>query len=98
MEQLNVAEGQKILIFHRGPLVFVFNFNAQQSFTDYRFGVPQACDYRLALNTDHPDFGGFGSVAEGQQYPIQPQEMHGRKQSVQIYVPARTAQVLAPVD
>ncbi len=96
MEELNVADDQKMLIFYRGPLVFAFNFHPTQSYTDYRFGVPRRCDYRVVLNTDDPAFGGFGSVAAGQEYPMQDEPFHGRDQSVQIYIPARTAQVLAP--
>ena len=81
-----------------GPLVFVFNFHPSQSYPDYRFGVPRPCDYRMVLNTDAPAFGGFGTVPAEQTYPVQKETFHGRKQSIQIYIPARTAQVLAPVE
>jgi 1,4-alpha-glucan branching enzyme len=97
MEQLNVVEGQKVLIYHRGPLVFVFNFHPTQSYADYRYGVPQHRDYRMVLNTDDRVFGGFGAVPQEQVYPIQDHIAHGRQQSIQIYLPARSAQVLAPI-
>jgi len=98
MEQLNVAEGQKVLMYYRGPLVFAFNFHPTQSYTDYRFGVPRGCDYHIVLNTDDLAFGGFNSAPSSQIYPIQQHPAHGRPQSIQIYIPARSAQVLAPAD
>lgn len=98
MEQLNVVESQKVLIFYRGPLIFAFNFHPTQSYTDYRFGVPRSADYRVVLNSDDPAYGGFGSVPADQVYPKQDNPTHGRPQSIQVYLPARSAQVLAPVE
>lgn len=43
----------------RKDLIFVFNFNPKQSFTDYGFLVP-AGTYEVILNTDNPDYGGNG--------------------------------------
>ncbi|NOX57526.1 MAG: 1,4-alpha-glucan-branching enzyme [Planctomycetes bacterium] len=97
-EQLNIDEAQKVLIFRRGPLVFVFNFHPTASYEHYRFGVPDATDYRVVLNTDAESLGGFGAVPPDQVYPKQVQIAHSRSQSVQAYLPARTAQVLAPVE
>ena len=76
--------------------MFAFNFHPQQSYADYRLGVPEPADYRLVLNTDDPAFAGHGAVAAKQAYPLQRVECHARPQSVQIYLPARTALVLAP--
>jgi 1,4-alpha-glucan branching enzyme len=97
IEQLMVHEHDRLLAYRRGPLVFVFNFHPTQSYTDLRIPVPDPKDYRLVLDTDAPPFEGFGRVAAQVTYPKQDVETHGRKQSVQIYLPSRTAQVLAPV-
>jgi len=97
IEQIHVHEDDKLLVFRRGPLVFVFNFHPSRSYPDYRIGVPDSNDYRLTLNTDDFWFGGHGIVPAGQYYPWQSVGFHGRNQSIQIYIPARTAQVLAPV-
>jgi 1,4-alpha-glucan branching enzyme len=53
-------------------------------------------NYRVVLNTDNKAFEGFGLVQEGVVYPKQDVPMYGRQQSVQIYLPSRSAQVLAP--
>ena len=97
IEQLLCHEDTKQLVFRRGPLVFVFNFHPTQSFTDLRIPVPDPRDYRVVLNTDSKQFEGQGLVAEFQTYPRQSIPMYMRDQSIQIYLPARTAQVLAPV-
>lgn len=97
IEQLYVHEEMRLLVYRRGPLVFVFNFHATQSYTDLRLPVPDPVDYWIALNTDGADFGGNGSVDGGVTYLRQPSEYAGRQQSVQVYLPARSAQVLRPV-
>lgn len=96
IEQLACHEDTRQLVYRRGPLVFVFNFHPTESYTDLRIPVPDPRDYRVVLNTDDKVFEGFGGVPEGQTYWKQPVPMYGRDQSVQIYLPARTAQVLAP--
>jgi 1,4-alpha-glucan branching enzyme len=96
VEQLLLHDGDKVLAYRRGPLVFVFNFHPSQSFTDYRIPVPDGKDYKLVLNTDEKRFEGFGLVAEGVTYWKQEYPMYGRGQSVQMYLPCRSAQVIGP--
>ncbi|MDB5333962.1 MAG: glgB, partial [Phycisphaerales bacterium] len=97
IEQLLVHEEMKLLVYRRGPLVFVFNFHPTASYTDLRIPVPDPHDYALALNTDAKAFEGEGRVVEGMVYPWQHVPCWGRNQSVQIYLPNRSAQVLSPV-
>jgi 1,4-alpha-glucan branching enzyme len=97
IEQLALHEDTKQLEYRRGPMVFIFNFNTHESFTGLRLPVPDACDYKLVLTTDAKDFGGPGLVQEDMIYPWQHVPMYGRNQSIQIYIPARSAQVLVPV-
>jgi 1,4-alpha-glucan branching enzyme len=87
-----------LLFARRGPLVFAFNFHPTRSYPGCRIGVPDAADYRLWLNTDDLFVGGHAIVQTGQVYPIQAVAFDGRPQSVQIYLPARTAQVLETVS
>lgn len=97
IEQLLIHEEMKLLIYRRGPMVFAFNFHATSSYADLRIPVPDPKDYRLILNTDAKSFSGLGRVADEQVYPLSRTPAHGRQQSVQIYLPSRTAQVLMPV-
>ncbi len=97
-EVIHTDEACKMIVCRRGPLVFVFNFHPSDSHPNYRIGVPEPSDYKLILNTDDFWFGGHGIVATGQIYPQQNQPIQGRNQSIQVYVPTRTAQVLAPTS
>jgi 1,4-alpha-glucan branching enzyme len=97
VEQLLVDEGARLLVYRRGPLVFAFNFHPTRSYPDLRVPVPDDVDYRVVVDTDRPEFEGFGRVAADLVYPVQRIPLHGRAQSLQIYLPNRTAQVLAPV-
>jgi 1,4-alpha-glucan branching enzyme len=97
IEQLWVHEDQKQLIYRRGPLVFAFNWHPTNSYSDWRIPVPDATDYKLVLCTDAACYGGPGLVKEDMTFPWQKSPFHGRQQSIQVYVPARSAIVLAPV-
>jgi 1,4-alpha-glucan branching enzyme len=97
IEQLALHEDTRQLVYRRGPLVFIFNFHTTESYAGLRLPIPDPCDYHLVLNTDAKEFGGAGSVEEGMVYPWQHVPMYGRNQTIQIYLPARSAQVLAPV-
>jgi 1,4-alpha-glucan branching enzyme len=96
IEQLMLHEDQKILAFRRGPLVFIFNFHPAWSQADFRVPVPDAKNYKVVLNTDDPEFEGPGLCAREMTYPKQDVPMYGRDQSIQIYIPSRSAQVLQP--
>ena len=88
-------DGDQILAYTRGDLLFVFNFNPTQSFTDYGFIVKQGA-YDVVLNTDAKEFGGNGladdSVRHFTNYdPIYEQDGKGW---LKLYIPARSAVVL----
>ncbi len=96
IEQMLVHEDTRQLVYRRGPLVFAFNFHPTESFANLRIPVPDNTDYTVVLATDEEAFDGYGRNKTGNDYPIQRVEMYGRGQSIEIYLPARTAQVLAP--
>lgn len=97
IEQLAIHEDTRQVVYRRGPLVFVFNFHPTESYHDLRIPVPDPADYTIILNTDNKRFEGHGLVDESVTYWKQPVPMYGRDQSIQIYLPCRSAQVLAPV-
>ncbi|KAF8921753.1 alpha-1,4-glucan branching enzyme, partial [Haplosporangium bisporale] len=55
-------ESDKVLAFDRAGAVFIFNFHATNSFTDYRIAVPEPGKYRILLNSDEARFGGHDRV------------------------------------
>ncbi len=96
VEFLFIHEEAKQLVYQRGALLFVYNFHPTASYRNWRVPVPNKTDYRLILNTDEPIYGGRGNVSGEMSYPCQAIAMHPHTQSIQLYVPARSAQVLAP--
>ena len=85
-------EGDQVVAFMRGDLLFVFNFNGQKSFTDYGMLV-EAGYYKVVLNTDAKKFGGFGFIDEGVGHFTQPSHLE-KKEWLKLYIPSRTALVL----
>lgn len=90
-------EGDKVIVFERGGVVFVFNFHHSQSFTDYRIGVEVAGTYRIALNTDTKEHGGHNRVDQNTRFFTEKLEWNGRKNCAHVYIPCRTALVSRPV-
>ena len=88
-------DGDQILAYMRKDLVFVFNFNPKQSFTDYGFLVP-AGSYEVVLNTDNPAYGGYGFSDDTIKHFTMPDPLYKKekKEWLKLYVPARTAVVL----
>ena len=88
-------DGDQVLAFSRGDLIFVFNFSPSRSFTDYGFLVPTG-SYEVVLNTDAKEFGGNGladdSVVHLTNYD--PLYIKDRKEWLKLYLPARSAVVL----
>ena len=88
-------DGDQVLAYMRKDLIFVFNFNPKQSFTDYGFLVP-AGTYEVILNTDNPDYGGNGLTDDTiKHFTIHdPLYKKDKKEWLKLYIPARTAVVL----
>jgi 1,4-alpha-glucan branching enzyme len=87
----------KVLAYHRGLFLFVFNFNPNQSFTDY--GIPLgAGKYKVVLNTDSGRFGGNDLVDEEISYYTMPSAGLTSQHYLKMYLPARTALVLKKID
>ena len=88
-------DGDQVLVYQRKDLIFVFNFNPKQSFTDYGFLVTPGA-YEVILNTDNVQFGGNGFSDDTVTHftisdPLYKKE---KKEWLKLYIPARTAMVL----
>lgn len=86
-------EGDKVIVFERAGLVFIFNFHPTESFSDYRIGIEDAGTYRVVLNTDSKEFGGFNRIDETTRTFTTAMEWNGRKNWAHVYAPCRTALV-----
>ncbi len=88
-------DGDQILAYARGSLVFVFNFSPTRSYTDYGFMVPEGA-YDVVLNTDAKDFGGNGFADDSVRHLTNHDPLLHRqgKGWLKLYIPARSAVVL----
>lgn len=88
-------DGDQVLAFMRGSLIFVFNFSPTRSFTDYGFLVPEGA-YEVQLNTDAAEFGGNGFADDSITHFTNHDDLYAKdnKGWLKLYIPARSAVVL----
>lgn len=85
----------KVLVFERGPCLFVFNFHPNNSYTDYKIGHPWNEGVRVVLDSDEGRFGGHHRLDWGHGNSAPPGEgWDGRYHSTLLYLPSRTCQIL----
>lgn len=93
-------EGDKVLVFERNGLLFVFNFHPTQSFANYKVGVDIAGTYKIVLNSDDEQFGGHGRIdyVDGNGQPLRfftnNENWNNRSNLLFVYIPSRTVLVL----
>ena len=92
-------DGDQILAYSRGDLLFVFNFSPTRSYTDYGFMVPEGA-YEVLLNTDAKEFGGNGFADDSVCHFTNFDQLLQKdgKGWLQLYIPARSAVVLKRKD
>lgn len=98
IERLLLEEEARVLAFRRGPLAFAVNLHPSVSYEGLRLPVPDRKDYRTVLSTDEERFSGHGRAVASTLHPFQDAPAKDCAQSVQIYLPSRSALVLAPVS
>jgi 1,4-alpha-glucan branching enzyme len=91
---LNADEYNQVLAFSRMDWIFIFNFNPEVSFTNYKIPV-EAGKYQIKLTTDEPEFGGQNRIDKQQMYfTTSDGEITTLKRNfLSLYIPARSALV-----
>ena len=91
-------DGDQVIAYSRGELIFVFNFSPSHSFTDYGFLV-KAGSYKVILNTDAEEFGGQGLNDDSVEHLTAYDELYAAdgKEWLKLYLPARSAMVLKKI-
>ena len=87
-KQINIDTANNVIIFEKNNLIFIFNFSAGNSLFGYKFHVPEKGVYRIILNSDKREFGGFDRVDDTIDYCTDDD------QNLAIYLTNRTALVL----
>ena len=88
----------KVIVFRRAELVFVFNFHPAGSYTDYCFEATPG-KYQMVFNSDATEYGGHSRLIPNQCHltlndPLKQQN----RNMLSLYIPNRTALVLMPRD
>lgn len=88
-------DGDQVLAFARKDLLFVFNFHPYKSFSDYGMLVKPG-SYEIVLNSDNPQYGGFGQVDESITHFTRHDPLYkkSRKEWLKLYIPSRSVMVL----
>ncbi|MEO6718736.1 MAG: alpha-amylase family glycosyl hydrolase [Ferruginibacter sp.] len=87
-KQLHMDAANKVIVFEKNNLLFLFNFSAGNSIFDYKFRAPEQGSYHIILNSDRSEFGGFDRINDSIDYPTDP------NQHLSIYMTNRTALVM----
>jgi 1,4-alpha-glucan branching enzyme len=92
---LQLDESAKVLAFMRREVIFVFNFHPHQSLADYRIPASPG-GYRILLDTDRSEYSGLDRQDLDIVHHTATDRIH--RHFLSLYLPARTAMVLAPVS
>jgi len=91
-------EDDKVISFEKNGLVFIFNFHPEKSFTDYPIPTDIAGTYGIILNSDEDKFGGHSRVDSTSKYLTKRRWCHGRRHTLSVYTPSRTALILQRIS
>lgn len=89
-------EDDHVLVYESAGLIVAANLHPEKSFPDYRIPVREATDHTHLLDTDQREFGGQGRISQGMRAIWEPLGGGQTAQSIQVYLPSRTALVLRP--
>lgn len=66
-------EMDKMIVFERGELIYVFNFHTHNSYEDFLIGTLWPSDHMILYNTDESRFGGHNRLDGGNNkwYPVE---------------------------
>ncbi len=93
---------QGILIYKRqgkNPqdyLLVLLNFHPH-TYSEYKIGVPELCDYCEIINSDSEQFGGSGKI-NSQVLSAQQGAMHGQPYHISLTVPPLGGTIIAPIS
>ena len=89
-------EDDKIVVFEKGDLLFVFNFHPNKSFENYKIGTKWGTRHKIVLDSDEFRFFGKGRLEYGHEhfFPIINEGWNNRPNQFNLYIPSRTCMVL----
>lgn len=86
---LNMDEKNQVMAFERADLVFIFNWSGTAAIPDYKLPAPSHGEWRVVLDSDALNFGGFGRLDNSITH------FTDKLQNLSLYLLPRTVLVLA---
>ena len=89
-------EGDKLIVFEKGDLLFIFNFHPYQCFDNYRIGTLWKTPHKIIMDSDEARFFGKSRLLYGHDhtFPSIHEPWMDRPNYIQLYIPSRTCIVL----
>jgi 1,4-alpha-glucan branching enzyme len=97
LQQLWNCNERKLLVFKKAGLIFAFNFHPSYSVADFEFWLDTPGEYTVALNSDSSYYGGHERIDPAITYRSYKRSGEWPPHALRIYLPCRSAIVLAPV-
>uniref|UniRef100_A0AAY4B080 1,4-alpha-glucan branching enzyme n=1 Tax=Denticeps clupeoides TaxID=299321 RepID=A0AAY4B080_9TELE len=80
-------EGDKVIVFERANVLFIFNFHPSNSYSGYRVGVGAPGKYTIKLDSDAVQYGGHGRLDHSTEFFTEPLPFNERSYSMQVWTP-----------
>ncbi|KAG0581581.1 hypothetical protein KC19_4G262800 [Ceratodon purpureus] len=98
------SESEKLIVFERGDLVFVFNWHPTTTYSGLKVGCEIPGKYRICLDSDAAEFGGHARLDHEVEHFTSPEGEPGkpetnynnRPHSFMVMAPSRSCQVSKP--
>lgn len=93
-------EADKVIVYEKGDLLFIFNFHPTNSYQDYPIGTKWASDHFIVFESDEERFGGHRRLdgAHNIWFETQTMQTNKRPNTFKVYIPCRTCIVLCPYE
>lgn len=87
---------RKIIAYRNKDIVYIFNFHPQNSYDSFQVPIHDKGKFKVILDTDDEEFGGFGRISKDVIYESKNLE-NTDYDGIEIYIPSRTALALKKV-
>jgi 1,4-alpha-glucan branching enzyme len=89
-------EDDKVIVFEKEDLIFVFNFHPTKNFDGYQIGTKWGSKHKIILDSDEERFMGKGRLNDWHEnmFPCIKRPFNNRAFSLKIYIPSRICLVL----
>lgn len=93
-------EGDKVIAYEKGNLLYIYNFHPSKSFENYKVGTMWESDHFIVYETDEDRFGGHQRLNDAHNHWFESynHQHNNRPRHMCIYLPSKTAVVLCAYE